>query len=697
MTRKKTTYEKKGLVRQIAGSLFAPAGLKEKIEDSKWRQRKTLFEKLDGADDEEDFELESVTNSGFSVQSENTDYMYGNHVENKKASAHRKRNSPKHQQKPELRSIVIKPSTKDMFNSRMVSTRTRETKNEHVSHVNDHFSPDPFENVFNHRAATKTSNGSIGKGEKSTGSTQSTVFDTVESDTTKDFAWKPLKLTRKNLEMAATTPSEPNTAFGIENVNPRTEFLQFTIDEDKESTVIESVLFGGDDEGDIEMKPDDNVGEEDLYHVGFTNDVAFGPSLVATFPWQPSNRHRPDSNDDFFPVFNEIEHSQHRQNLDSSSPVLRIDEPKETDRDSDVMSTQFVPSTHSLAYSASSCGEANILQRPENVQRLMKKIEERRNDHRSPLSPLNVFHHSKSDGRPTYKLNSNPDPEACWADFSESAFEKKPDPKGSNAQALISSNNLFAIDQWPENNENAKAKHLQPKRIESRAMYPLKPSKNVWGQRAIPEDQPVEIDDDSAVEGSEIHYEYGYMTRRPSEEIDCPIGIQRFPTSTIGSSSGRSHCSSSIRSTTHSNTFNEIDSYNTPSYHQSTHYSTRTETQSQSSFSKPLGIPNNAIMASMLFRRHHNIDTEVVEAKLKEHEQAHKVDRSRGDIPQSVQAIDGVSCISSFSEDTAAKLDMWTKPTRDLLDHFSHSRRTNTDFKSRLREQRAQATELYEA
>lgn len=99
----------------------------------------------------------------------------------------------------------------------------------------------------------------------------------------------------------------------------------------------------------------------------------------------------------------------------------------------------------------------------------------------------------------------------------------------------------------------------------------------------------------------------------------------------------------------------------------------------------------------MLFRRHHNIDTQVVEAKLKAKEQEYKTDRSRGDIPQSVQAVDGISCVSSFSEDTAAQIEAWRKPTKDLLEHFSRSRRTEFDYKKHLKEQRTDATELFEA
>ena len=119
---------------------------------------------------------------------------------------------------------------------------------------------------------------------------------------------------------------------------------------------------------------------------------------------------------------------------------------------------------------------------------------------------------------------------------------------------------------------------------------------------------------------------------------------------------------------------------------------------STASYCKPLGLPNNAIMASMLFRRHHNIDKRAVEAKIKAKEEENsKLDSNRGDIPQSIHAFDETSCVSSFSDDTAM-LDAWKKPSRDLLDHFHAQRKNQLEMKSQLREQQAKAsTALFEA
>ena len=97
----------------------------------------------------------------------------------------------------------------------------------------------------------------------------------------------------------------------------------------------------------------------------------------------------------------------------------------------------------------------------------------------------------------------------------------------------------------------------------------------------------------------------------------------------------------------------------------------------------------------MLFRRHYSNDAQLVEEKLKAREEECKPDRKRGDIPQSIQALDGVSFVSSFSEDTAAQIAAWRKPTRDLLEHFSRSRMA--DYNIRERTQRTEQSELFEA
>ena len=73
MARKKTNYEKKGIVRQLAGSIFAAPKQQTECNDEKWRPRKNQFERLDG-DDGSEFDVADSINRVFSVESETHDY-----------------------------------------------------------------------------------------------------------------------------------------------------------------------------------------------------------------------------------------------------------------------------------------------------------------------------------------------------------------------------------------------------------------------------------------------------------------------------------------------------------------------------------------------------------------------------------------------------------------------------------------------
>jgi hypothetical protein len=120
------------------------------------------------------------------------------------------------------------------------------------------------------------------------------------------------------------------------------------------------------------------------------------------------------------------------------------------------------------------------------------------------------------------------------------------------------------------------------------------------------------------------------------------------------------------------------------------------------SYTKPLGLPSNAIMASMLFRTHYNIDQQDVDEKIKAKEEENTKDKKtrRGDIPDSVHAdYDYMTNVSSFSEDAPAALhEAWKKPSRDLLDYFTKSRSMQVDTRERLEKQRAKAkAALFEA
>uniref|UniRef100_A0A7S4EI72 Uncharacterized protein n=1 Tax=Pseudo-nitzschia australis TaxID=44445 RepID=A0A7S4EI72_9STRA len=109
------------------------------------------------------------------------------------------------------------------------------------------------------------------------------------------------------------------------------------------------------------------------------------------------------------------------------------------------------------------------------------------------------------------------------------------------------------------------------------------------------------------------------------------------------------------------------------------------------SYAKPLALPSNAIVASMLFRTHYDIDQNDVEEKinkLEEEESKQKEIRHLyGDIPDAVHAdADYMTTVSSFSDATSAYLhDSWRKPCRDLVSHFSNARALDMDYRPSVR------------
>jgi hypothetical protein len=122
------------------------------------------------------------------------------------------------------------------------------------------------------------------------------------------------------------------------------------------------------------------------------------------------------------------------------------------------------------------------------------------------------------------------------------------------------------------------------------------------------------------------------------------------------------------------------------------------------SYTKPLALPSNAIMASMLFRAHYDSDKTTVEKKIKAKEEEHvKYQKSRrGDIPDAVLADhDYMTTISSFSDGTMGFQEAWKKPSRDLLDYFSKARALDMESKRYLQSHQVHnvknATPLFEA
>lgn len=183
-----------------------------------------------------------------------------------------------------------------------------------------------------------------------------------------------------------------------------------------------------------------------------------------------------------------------------------------------------------------------------------------------------------------------------------------------------------------------------------------------------------------------------------------PIGIKNFPpksgkrTSIASSSSKNSQCSRSRFNG------NEEEAHrNPPEGLDNKSVSSRASSVAGGSFTKPLALPSNAIMASMLFQKHYNIDKNDVEKKIKAKEEEYSKNRNSrtGDIPDSIQADhDYMTTVSSFSDVTPTTFsDAWRKPSRDLLDYFSSTRTLDADSKTYLASQRTLVSKsvLFEA
>lgn len=264
MPRKKN-YDK-GIVRRIAGNIFFVDGSTSSNKnsgDGRWRPRKSEFNRLDGEDiDDDSFPNICLT------ESESGDYKREIFYEHKKKIVN-------HQSKKRsLSSVNLKPSARDKKTKNSNSAKKKKQRTTLLESPIDGCTNVPFN--FNHVTDDSIDNGSS----KNTGSPRHngsfglpSPFSTVQSDPSSLFALRPPepkthRLTQSNLATMAAMAADSALARsfsddGIENRNPRSKFYQFTIDEDRESTVILPV--GSDDEEDPQPSEDgDNANDNDF-------------------------------------------------------------------------------------------------------------------------------------------------------------------------------------------------------------------------------------------------------------------------------------------------------------------------------------------------------------------------------------------------------------------------------------------------
>lgn len=788
MPRKKTNYERKGLAR-FAGSLFSPPKEKSSRKEGKWRPRKQQFERLH-ADDEDS--IQDSINLSLSIESDAGEYKRALMFEKKKAVL-------KRSQKRNLGSIILKPSARDSKSKNRSVNRQKkqraESNTEWSLFDNDSFA---FSNPISDESVDDYTMSS-----KQTASTRQTALYTVSSDPTDFFSAKPAKLTRGNLDlMAAMSNDNREDVFndGIENRNPRSEFHQFTTDEDKESTVILPVEFSDED-----TTPNSEEYNDDTDSVNSLDDLG---AKGVDFKTENASNH-------FFSVFDTKESNKSPRSL-TYSPSSTIGSGNlfsKTDRfgfqnDQQQVSSFWTPTTKTK--------DSRIL--PKSQPRPSR-------DYRQPLSPLNIMKPPNSMSKiASMRKNSGdrygfvseskvtkPDPDATWSNFSKTRFEKKPDPTGFDqaeffalskdpkgqaepfgtnpaSPSTVDENSFlnsslkmskkendsfqvnFSNDQGFENRtqtnffdstrgnnlfNQSELKETQVNRFENKGkqIVSFDPSTkdtsfefaqrekkqvdsfeatgasfNQWnGSSNDNRKQRSKHSDAFGFDGAAVEITRRMMSTRGQESKDdfmprgarrmmaAPVEDSTFPVEEEGEESGddlssRGESSKLIGiAALDKNTLTSGDArgnfgksrsrqVHVLSGHVEKEESSNCSGSKQSSsgsYEKPQGLPNNAIMASMLFRTHHNVDTHAVEAKIKAQEEENsRIESARGDVPEAIQAFeDTYSCVSSFSEDTS----VWKKPSKDLVDYFATSRRTDWNAGKYLREQRKKATELFEA
>jgi len=627
MPKKKTNYEKKGFARKLSSRIFKRRDKSSKPEDQ-WRPRKAKFEVLQ-ADDDDDFSAPTIINNlSFSVESETGGYKR-DIMDRKKQRAIRKMNK-----KTDFEGISIQPSSRDKHTN---STRKKQRTDT---------------NGF-----PLSSNASI---DQSLDSRQSaSTRQTTMSDPTNFFSSKPAALTRNNLDKL-TRDNELSSE--IENENPRSKFHQFTIDEDKESTVIMPIGFDDDET---------------------TNDRTFDDDVSSSR--YSGSRHRHSSFERAFTPFKDgpmktfDSFASSKENIHGSLPSApSFQQANDENVRSNHRSSKL--SVTSLCYSPSPKYESQAFGLKNQHQRFIR-------DGRTPLSPLNGVRAPLSGTKSSFqKRNDDISGLGSWSDFVH-------DTSSNNNSGFKSTDNVSDIFE-------DRSRSVQV--FESR-----NGGQSKWGQGLnngfSNKTKPINSFDSADSEG----------TFRPRLEEEVPVGIQSFECASRGSLSAPSSIVSAAsqgkfmynhggrRVTALSFDDDDDVSHSHHSVRRSpqSHYSNGRSSHGGGSTAKPTGLPSNAIMASMLFQRHHKIDTRVVEAKLKaKREESSKSELNRGDVPRAIPVQDDMySCVSSFSEDTSS-VGPWKKPTRDLLDHFASSRRTELHTGRFRREQQlAKAPTLFEA
>lgn len=532
--------------------------------------------------------------------------------------------------------------------------------------------------------------------------------NSVVSDPTDFFSKEQAsKLTSGNL---AKMDSAPNTttsaATGMEKLVKERKFYQFAVDEDKTSTVIEST---------IQLPADYPCGD---YSIDDATEISCGetsqgtriqPRSVASQrklkqtesnDLLPSSSHsRKHANevkefDAFFPNDAAIEKGAEKK-FDEFFPTKSMDNdgffpeyggakesqnatPPTPGTDLSSFGGDYFDPRHNSSNTVGQASSKSLAYSVSPVNQHMRSPSFVRQNIRQPLSSKNS---RLSSGRKSNEWFAPKTGREHEAQFEFDSFPAPPSASKKKRHSSIGSSNFQAPPADPFESPSRK---YGAKENFSESGNRQRPVSGGWGMNQNKQhrqsfERPLQknaYDDIDSDEDDDIFDEVGNWERPKPTSIGNGVQVQN-----------RTFAINRARISRYSN-----ESYNRPSRNRYIDDDYDDDARSVASgfeiAKKPMGLPSNAIMASMLFQtQQYDIDQNDVAAKIdaieRENSRHRKVRTSQGGIPDAVNTDDDyMTTVSSFSDATSAYLqEAWRKPSTDLMNHFTSARALDMEYR----------------
>ena len=724
----KNGYESQGLMRRFLKktSSFRSLGGDSSVNDSgsfigssgsfigrvrsnegrKWRPRKNQFQLLDGDDDDNSLpgDFQENDSSAWNVQpvvsqseSELGDYRREIMFE-KKATA-LKKTPIMTNKKREL--SPLKPPGKDS-SSKNPLQKMRRTANKYQQ-----LSFSPSEDTF------------------SAPTTDPFGFETIEksnsatSDPTDFFSKEQTsKLTMGNLEKMNSVPnmSSPAVKGAEEKTAKERKFYQFTVDEDKTSTVVESSIklpadYPGGEYSIDELSCDETsqgtriqrkekrepneISVTSSHSRTHANEVK---EFDAFFTEMDQGKNEENKFDDFFPPSDKDEFfpsfggKKELQRVAPPTPGTDISSSFGGDKYFDVRNnssnTVGQSSNKSLAYSISPVHQKKT---PVVRQPLSSKNSRRSSSRRSSLRKSNEWFAPKNN-KSQFDFDDFPPPPSAsmkkrYSSVGSSKMQAPPaDPFDSTSNDKFSAKENVAskANKYDAMNKafSTLSKHRPSLQKEERIVV-----RNAF-------------DENDLDEATDAFDEVGNWEKPAPTTIGKGVRVQDRTFALNRARIARQSYESQSRPS--KNKYID-DDYDVDVRSVASGF----EVAPRRSMSKPLGLPSNAIMASMLFQtKQYGIDQNDVAAKInaieKENSRQRKVRHSQGGIPDAVNTDDDyMTTVSSFSDTTSAYMqEAWKKSSSDFMNNYTSARALDMDYRRapvRTRPESRPQRILYEA